>query len=62
MFYLNYDLAKQLMEERRAQATAQRRAQAAKREKRRWRRQAAIEAEVIELCFAPSCEQGRLGA
>lgn len=61
MFFINYDLAKQITEDRRAMAESARRAS---------RRRRAVpeptsprtEADVIEVTFTTACEREKIGA
>lgn len=60
MFYINYDLARQIIEDRRAEAMARatrRRARAQKVAPRREKH-----AEVIELEFGAHCDTEQIGA
>lgn len=61
MFYLNYDLARHITDQRRAAAMARSQAAAVKT-KRRSHPRASQEADVVELVFAAPCEQERIGA
>lgn len=61
MFYINYDLARQIIEDRRAEAMAR----AARRRAARARKVAPRQekhAEVIELEFGPHCDTEQIGA
>lgn len=62
MFYLNYDLARHITDQRRAEAMARSQAAAAKTKRRSRPRAASQEADVVELVFAAPCEQERIGA
>lgn len=60
MFYINYDLARQIIEDRRAEAMA-------RAARRRSRVQEVVprpakNAEVIELAFGTHCETEQIGA
>lgn len=60
MFYINYDLARQITEDRRAEAMA-----AAARRRAHTRRVVARSeehAEVIEIAFGTHCEAEQVGA
>ena len=63
MFFINYDLARQIVNERRAKAMAE----SARRASRHSTAPPETEpvdtpADVIELTFAPDCEQEKIGA
>jgi hypothetical protein len=61
--FLHYDLAKAILDDRRAEAAAHSRRRRARMETRLPpRRSAREEAEVIELVFGKQCESGQIGA
>lgn len=61
--FLDYDLAKTILDDRRAKASAHSRRRHARMETRLRRKQPDRgEAEVIELVFGKQCETGQIGA
>jgi hypothetical protein len=61
--FLNYDLAKAILDDRRADAAAHSRRRQAQLETKPLPKQSAPgEAEVIELVFGKQCESGQIGA
>lgn len=62
MMFLNYDLARTLLEERRADAMADSRRRLARSKARQRPPEERAEAEVIELVFGPQCDTGQIGA
>lgn len=61
--FLNYDLAKAILDDRRADAAAYSRRRRAQLETKLQPKQSApAEAEVIELIFGKQCESGQIGA
>ena len=61
--FLNYDLAKAILDDRRADAAAHSRRRQAQLETTTLAKQPAFEeAEVIELTFGKQCESGQIGA
>jgi hypothetical protein len=63
MFFINYDLAKQIVNERRAKAMAESARRASRDNTASPKTERGdTQADVIELTFAPDCEQEKIGA
>lgn len=62
MMFMNYDLARALLEERRADALADSMRRRARVQSRRRRLEEPSEAEVIELVFGRQCDTDQIGA